>query len=58
MKNESLPKRLFEKNIFVSKPIFNLKRGRGHSRISAVLAITAVIVATTLTVLLMKSAAS
>ena len=56
MKNEPLPKRLFDKHCFVTKPIFNLKRGRGQSKISAVLTITAIIVATTLTVLLMKSA--
>ena len=58
MKNEPLPKRLFEINIPVTKPIFSLRRGRGQSEILAILAITALIVATTLTVLLMKNTAA
>jgi hypothetical protein len=59
MKNQSLPKRLFEKNLPLNRPIFNLKRGRrGQSKISAILAIAALILATTLTVLLMKNTVS
>lgn len=54
MRSKSLPKRLFEKNTSLTKPIFNLKRGHGQSKISAILAIAALILATTLTVLLVK----
>jgi hypothetical protein len=58
MKLEPLPKRLFERNIPVTKPLFKLKRGRGQSKISAILAIAALILATTLTVLLIKHTVS
>jgi len=51
-----LPRRLFEKNSLVAKPIFNLHRRQGHSKISATLLIAAIIVATALTYLLIHSA--
>lgn len=56
MSNEPLPKRLFDKNFFVSKPILTRGRGKGSSKISALMVITGLIVATALTLLLVQKA--
>lgn len=58
MSLDPIPKRLFDLHVFVSKPIFSIRRGHGQSKISAILVITAVAIATTLTILLVRETIS
>lgn len=58
MKPAPLPKRFFDGNIPVSRPTFFLKHKTGQTKMSAVLGTSALIVATTITLILIRLATS